>query len=82
MYNVGAAFVISVFTYYAVYRYIFKETEYSHEMISIQVKWQTFYLTYTLLVIWISSMVKKEVSAVFFCFASILSFTIVFLYTF
>lgn len=62
MYNVGAAFVISVFTYYTLYHHIFKKMGYSNEMISIQVKWQTFYLTYTLIVIWISSMVKKEVS--------------------
>lgn len=60
MYNVGAAFVISVFTYYTLYRYIFKTTEFSHEMISIQVKWQTFYLSYTFIVIWISNMVKNE----------------------
>lgn len=63
MYYIGAAFVISVFTYYTLYRYIFQASEISHEMVSIQMKWQIYYLTYTVLVIWISSMVKREVSS-------------------
>lgn len=63
MYYIGAAFVISVFTYYTLYRYIFQKTELSHDMVSIQVKWQIYYLTYTVLVIWVSSLVKREVSS-------------------
>lgn len=65
MYYIGAAFVISVFTYYTLYRYIFQKTELSHDMVSIQVKWQIYYLTYTVLVIWVSSLVKREVSSSF-----------------
>lgn len=62
MYYIGKAFVISVFTNYTFYRYIFQQNDYFRELVWIQTKWQIFALTYTLMVITISSLVKKEVS--------------------
>lgn len=62
MYYIGKAFVISVFTNYTFYRYVFQQNDYFRELVWIESKWQIFVLIYTLAVVSISSFVKKEVS--------------------
>lgn len=62
--NAAATFVFSVLTFNTIYRYILQPNEHLRDLLYVQLKWESFYLFTTLMVIHICDLVTSEVSIV------------------
>lgn len=65
MFNMAVTFVQSVLTFYAFYRYVLQQNDYFGAISIAYVQWLLFYLTWTLLVIHISTRVTREVENIY-----------------
>lgn len=61
MFNVAVTFVFSVLSFYTFYRFIVDPNEFFKQVALIHFFWQSFYLIYVFMVIYVGSVIKSKV---------------------
>lgn len=62
MVNTAATFLFTILTLYTFYRYILHQDEFFKDLSLLHLKWQLFYLSVTLTVIYTANQVAREVN--------------------
>ena len=61
MYNTACTFVLTIFTLYSIFRYMFLPNDYFKQQTLIHIEWQMSFLCAILIVIYHASRLTKEV---------------------
>lgn len=64
MFNVGVGFLYCVWTFYSLYRFAIRKTDFYEEMIAISSIWLIYHNAFTLIILISSYMMKNEVSII------------------